>query len=87
MPTLFTRERFSPIEYTHVTIKLPEGRVRQAWALEQASTTGRLRFFRVYHRDGEKTNEMLVATPGDVLAEEPARMSLMYARMEKVRFV
>ena len=75
------------VPYQKIKFRLGEGKTRIAWV-----KSGRITksfgvaglMFSVVDKYGEFKNELIVATPGDIIWQKPARMNLKYAELEIV---
>lgn len=75
-------DRFSPQPYWKVRVRLPGGKLRTFWAKQVEKPGSKLSYFKVVEADGEVTNELVVASPTDIVWAKPARMNLKYAELE-----
>jgi len=80
-------ERYAPKQYWRVTFLNANGKRRTVWsdALNHEGTRGLVKFY-VCDKTGERPDpqELVIATPKDVVGLRVARMNLTYAELEVV---
>ena len=73
--------------YVRVTIRVPtfrgdgSTRLRGVWALDLGVSPKGLRRFKVVNKEGDEGNELILASPKDIVVCVPAKMHLKYAEL------